>query len=162
MDSYKKSKNSLRKHKNIYLRKLFWNLQANIPVQNGIVHLIDKPLVILTSSLWDSIDPANQVTVHLSNQDLEPLFFPVRFKHSRKIPEKFDFFGPFFIILSGCANFSSASFCVLRPNFRRLTTPTRSSKLIDCLGEQAVPAVCGAGRRKFGSEGANYGGAVRR
>jgi hypothetical protein len=64
MDSYKKSKNSLRKHKNIWLRKIFFYLQANIPVQNGIVHLIDKPLVILTSSLWDSIDPANQVTVY--------------------------------------------------------------------------------------------------
>jgi hypothetical protein len=46
------------------IKKKKLNLQANIPVQNGIVHLIDKPLVILTSSLWDSIDPANQVTVY--------------------------------------------------------------------------------------------------
>jgi len=30
-------------------------VKANIPVQNGIVHLIDKPLVIMASSLWEHL-----------------------------------------------------------------------------------------------------------
>jgi len=32
-------------------------IKGNIPVQNGVVHLIDKPLVILTGTLWDLINP---------------------------------------------------------------------------------------------------------
>ena len=28
-------------------------IQANIPVANGVVHLIDKPLIIVASPLWD-------------------------------------------------------------------------------------------------------------
>ena len=28
-------------------------VRANIPVANGVVHLIDKPLIIVASPLWD-------------------------------------------------------------------------------------------------------------
>jgi hypothetical protein len=28
-------------------------IRANIPVANGVVHLIDKPLIIIASPLWD-------------------------------------------------------------------------------------------------------------
>ena len=41
-------------------------LKANIPVQNGIVHLIDKPLMVVARSLYDYLmeegrDPANRL-----------------------------------------------------------------------------------------------------
>jgi len=32
-------------------------IKANIPVQNGVVHLIDQPLVILAKSVWEMLDP---------------------------------------------------------------------------------------------------------
>lgn len=40
-------------------------LKANIPVQNGIVHLIDKPLMVVARSLYDylmeeGMDPENR------------------------------------------------------------------------------------------------------
>jgi len=33
-------------------------IKADIPVQNGIVHLISKPLVIMASTIWEHLDPA--------------------------------------------------------------------------------------------------------
>ena len=41
-------------------------LKANIPVQNGIVHLIDKPLMVVARSLYDYLmeegrDPENRL-----------------------------------------------------------------------------------------------------
>jgi len=33
-------------------------LKGNIPVQNGLVHLISSPLVVVAMSLWELIDPA--------------------------------------------------------------------------------------------------------
>jgi hypothetical protein len=50
------------------IKKQNFDVQGNIPVQNGIIHLIDKPLVILTSSLWESLDPSNQVPVTTNAQ----------------------------------------------------------------------------------------------
>jgi len=32
-------------------------VKGNIPVQNGVVHLIDRPLIILASTLWEALDP---------------------------------------------------------------------------------------------------------
>jgi len=32
-------------------------IKADIPVQNGIVHLISKPLVIMASTIWEHLDP---------------------------------------------------------------------------------------------------------
>ena len=42
-------------------------IKANIPVQNGIVHLIDKPLMVVARSLYDylmeeGMDPNNRVS----------------------------------------------------------------------------------------------------
>ena len=36
-------------------------VKANIPVQNGIVHLIDRPLVIMANSLYEHLC----VNIHL-------------------------------------------------------------------------------------------------
>ena len=38
-------------------------VKANIPVQNGIVHLIDKPLVIIASSLYEHLCVSGNVQV---------------------------------------------------------------------------------------------------
>jgi hypothetical protein len=32
-------------------------VKGNIPVQNGVVHLIDRPLVILAKTIWEMLDP---------------------------------------------------------------------------------------------------------
>merc|ERR1719481_793927 len=34
------------------------SVRANIPVQNGIVHLIDRPLVVMASTVWQHLDPS--------------------------------------------------------------------------------------------------------
>ena len=36
-------------------------VKGNIPVQNGIIHLIDRPLVIMASSMADMLDLSKQV-----------------------------------------------------------------------------------------------------
>jgi uncharacterized surface protein with fasciclin (FAS1) repeats len=36
-------------------------VKGNIPVQNGIVHLIDKPLVIMSNTLAQMMDPGHNV-----------------------------------------------------------------------------------------------------
>jgi len=33
-------------------------VKGNIPVQNGVVHLINRPLVILANTLWEMLDPS--------------------------------------------------------------------------------------------------------
>ena len=38
-------------------------VKANIPVQNGIVHLIDRPLVIMAKSLYDQLCVSSNVQV---------------------------------------------------------------------------------------------------
>ena len=40
-------------------------VKGNIPVQNGIVHLIDRPLVIMTSTLAQMVDVSQQVRIIL-------------------------------------------------------------------------------------------------
>ena len=37
-------------------------LLSDIPVQNGVVHLISKPLVIMASTLWEHLDPSKPVS----------------------------------------------------------------------------------------------------
>ena len=41
-------------------------VKGNIPVQNGIVHLIDRPLVIMASTLSQMIDMSLQVGSNIS------------------------------------------------------------------------------------------------
>ena len=38
-------------------------VKANIPVQNGIVHLIDRPLVIMANSLYEHLCVGSNVQV---------------------------------------------------------------------------------------------------
>ena len=59
-------------------------LKANIPVQNGIVHLIDKPLMVVARSLYDylmeeGMDPENreednEIHKHISSINLKSKF----------------------------------------------------------------------------------------
>ena len=59
-------------------------LKANIPVQNGIVHLIDKPLMVVARSLYDylmeeGMDPENreednEIHEHTSSINLKSKF----------------------------------------------------------------------------------------
>ena len=39
-------------------------VKSNIPVQNGIVHLIDKPLVIMADSLYEQLCVGSNVQVN--------------------------------------------------------------------------------------------------
>jgi len=41
-------------------------LRANIPVANGVVHLIDKPLIIVASPLWDYLQEEKEKNGRLS------------------------------------------------------------------------------------------------
>ena len=41
-------------------------IKANIPVQNGIVHLIDKPLVIMANTLYEHLCVESSVQVGIS------------------------------------------------------------------------------------------------
>ena len=56
-------------------------VKANIPVSNGIVHLIDKPLVVIATTLWDYLKQEEaQVTyftiTSYSTIDMRDLFYP--------------------------------------------------------------------------------------
>ena len=39
-------------------------VRANIPVANGVVHLIDKPLIIVASPLWDYLQEEVKTFFH--------------------------------------------------------------------------------------------------
>lgn len=43
-------------------------VKANIPVQNGIVHLIDKPLVIMANTLYEHLCIENAVQVGMNKK----------------------------------------------------------------------------------------------
>ena len=43
-------------------------VRANIPVANGVVHLIDKPLIIVATPLWDYLRGEVSLPYTVSNE----------------------------------------------------------------------------------------------
>ena len=50
-------------------------VKANIPVQNGIVHLIDKPLVIMANTLYEHLCIENAVQVGINKKIVKKKVF---------------------------------------------------------------------------------------
>ena len=51
-------------------------VKANIPVVNGIVHLIDRPLVVMATALWQHLDPTKLVSLRTLTLETNPCIPP--------------------------------------------------------------------------------------
>ena len=67
-------------------------VKSNIPVQNGIVHLIDKPLVIMANTLYEHLCIENAVQVGINKKIVKKrfscIFFSVEIYRIFKVPKK--------------------------------------------------------------------------